>query len=143
MTTIDYKKQALDFLEKTGTTFKIAYVGYGSYFDDDKEKKQSRNVYRFTFSRGKLGENYEEYSGKFGDSIENSKHGRVRKYPSVYNVLTCLTKYDPGTFDDFCLEFGYDTDSRRAEKTYKAVVIEWENVDRLWHDCLELLREVQ
>lgn len=47
------------------------------------------------------------------------------KSPSAYDVLACITKNDPGTFEDFCNEFGYDTDSRKAEKTYYAVLAEW------------------
>lgn len=35
---------------------------------------------------------------------------------SVYDVLACLQKYDCGTFVEFAHEFGYDTDSREAEK---------------------------
>lgn len=65
------------------------------------------------------------------------------KQPTPYDVLACLTKYDPGTFEDFCGEFGYDTDSRKAYKTYKAVKREWENVAILFNDeQLDMLREI-
>lgn len=41
-------------------------------------------------------------------------------------------------------EYGYDTDSRSAYKTYKAVKREWENVAILFNDAeLEQLREIQ
>jgi len=64
--------------------------------------------------------------------------------PSEYDILACLTKYDPGTFEDFCSEFGYNTDSISAEKTYKAVCDEWLNVSRLFNDSeIELLQEIQ
>ncbi len=63
--------------------------------------------------------------------------------PTAYSVLACLTKYDCGTFEDFCSEFGYDTDSKTAEKTYKAVCEEWLNVQRLFTDKeIELLQEI-
>ena len=65
------------------------------------------------------------------------------KEPSLYSVLACLTKYDPGTFEDFCSEYGYDTDSRKAEKIYKAVKEEWLNVQALFNDDeLEILQEI-
>lgn len=56
------------------------------------------------------------------------------KEPTLYDILTCLTKYDVGTFENFCSEFGYDEDSRSAEKTYNAVVKEYESMCRLFSD---------
>lgn len=65
------------------------------------------------------------------------------KVPSAYDVLACLTKYDPGEFEWFCGDFGYDTDSKKAEKVYKAVVNEWHNVCMLWDDEeIEKLQEI-
>ena len=64
--------------------------------------------------------------------------------PTNYSILACLTKYDPGTFEDFCSDFGYNTDSRSAEKTYKAVVNEWQSVCALFSDKeIEELIEIQ
>ena len=54
--------------------------------------------------------------------------------PSAYSILACLTKYDPDSFENFCSEFGYDTDSKNAERTYNAVVKEWQNVCMIWTD---------
>lgn len=61
--------------------------------------------------------------------------------PTAYDVLACLQKYPIDTFEDFCSEFGYDEDSRAAEKTYKAVKTEYENLSRLFSD--EELEEMQ
>lgn len=64
--------------------------------------------------------------------------------PDSYDVLACLTKYPVYDFADFCSEFGYDTDSRKAHKIYKAVKREWENVTMLYNEAeLEQLREIQ
>ena len=52
--------------------------------------------------------------------------------PSVYDVLACLTKYDPGTFEDFCSDYGYDNDSRTAERIYFAVQKEYTQLARLF-----------
>jgi len=66
------------------------------------------------------------------------------KAPTAYDVLTCLQKYDVGTFEDFCSEFGYDNDSRQAEKTYNAVLDEYKNVCMLWNESeIEQLQEIQ
>jgi hypothetical protein len=64
------------------------------------------------------------------------------KEPSVYDLLACLTKYDPGTLDDFCGEFGYDPDSKKATETYFAVQQEWQKISRLFSDCIEELAEI-
>jgi len=46
--------------------------------------------------------------------------------PNLADVLSCLAS-DAGTwqnarsFEDFCSELGYDTDSRNAERIYKAI----------------------
>jgi hypothetical protein len=54
--------------------------------------------------------------------------------PTSYDILACLTKSDPGTFENFCSDFGYDTDSRNAEKTYNAVKDEYLNICSLYND---------
>lgn len=60
--------------------------------------------------------------------------------PTFYDVFTCLTKYDVGTFDNFCDNFGYDNDSITALKTYKQVVKEYKQLSKLFtSDELELL----
>jgi hypothetical protein len=64
--------------------------------------------------------------------------------PTAYGVLACLTKYDPGTFEDFCSEFGYNEDSRTAERTYRAVLDEWMNISILFSDSeIEALQEIE
>jgi len=78
--------------------------------------------------------------------LNNNKSDIIHypKAPTAYDVLTCLTKYDPGTFVDFCNEFGYDTDSRRAERTYKAVREEYLNICALYNDAeLKKMSEIQ
>ena len=62
------------------------------------------------------------------------KEIELPKMPNAYDILSCLTKYDVGSFEDFCSEFGYDVDSRSAEKTYKAVVKEYEGLSMLYSD---------
>jgi hypothetical protein len=64
--------------------------------------------------------------------------------PNAYDVLCALTKYDPGSFENFCSDYGYDTDSRRAENTYKAVQNEYTQLCTLFTDTeLELMQEIQ
>jgi len=62
--------------------------------------------------------------------------------PTAYDVLACVQKYDIGTFSDFCSEFGYDTDSKKAEKTYFAVQEEFKNINNLFSDVMDKLMEI-
>lgn len=55
--------------------------------------------------------------------------------PSNYGILACLTKYDPGTFKDFCMDYGYNSDSRKAKKTYNAVKHEYEMLSRMFSEA--------
>lgn len=125
----EYEKQANDFLEATGTTFKAVLLGHMPYFNNDKEK---RDVYEITLERkGK------SYTFRFGQSLINTG-----TKPTAYDVLACLQKYDPETFEDFCIDFGYNTDSRKALEIYLAVQDEYNNVIRLFGDVMEDLEEI-
>ena len=59
-------------------------------------------------------------------------------------MLACLEKYDPGTFEDFCSELGYDEDSRTAERIYIAVIKEYKDLTRIFTEKqMEELSEIQ
>lgn len=63
--------------------------------------------------------------------------------PTAYDVLSCLQKNEVGTLEEFCREFGYDTDSRKAEKIYSAVCHEWQEIKALYNDEeIERLQEI-
>lgn len=135
MDTNKYYKQAEDFLAQHGIAF--SFVRQGE--EDSAHCKGKKNyVFRFTFSRvGKRG-----FSDIFHGSVAQWEDAqgckRVRgalvwqkPIPAklhAYDVLSCLTKNDPGMFLDWCDECGYDTDSRKALATYEAVCEEWREV---------------
>lgn len=126
----DYQQQAIDFATKYNVKLSIGSPDYGKMGWDKKE--DCRYIFPCRLSR-----NGKSYSFKFGQSIASGS-----EEPTIYDILACMTKYDPGTFENFCADFGYDSDSRTAEKTYKAVCKEWEAIDRLFNDCLEELAEI-
>ena len=128
----EYDVQAEKFLTDNKAVLTIKYKSFGPHFENDKE---NRNIYTFRIRR-----NGKCYYGTFGDSISNSERGDE---PNSYDILSCLTKSDPGTFEQFCSEFGYDTDSRSALKTYKAVKKEWAGVQAVFGDVLDSLQEIQ
>ena len=126
----EYLKQAELFAEKHGVTLKVLRCTRGLYFPDDK---QTRYIFKLKLTR-----NRKQYTFTFGQSIANGS-----KEPALYDIFACLTKSDPGSFENFCSEYGYDTDSRKAEKTYKNVCKEWEGVNRLFGDIIDELSEIQ
>lgn len=132
MKTLTYEQQAIDFLQQTGVKMKIEFSHYGRHFEDDIH---NRDIYNIAISRGK-----KRFSFKFGASLSDSS---LNVKPNEYDILACLEKYYVGDFEDFCNSFGYDEDSRRAYKAYKAVCKEYSNVCKIWSDEeIELLQEI-
>ena len=79
------------------------------------------------------------------DYLDNGKSDKIHypQAPSEYSILAAITKYDPGTFEEFCEEYGYDINSKSADKIYLAVKDEWNHIQALYTDEeLELLREI-
>lgn len=63
--------------------------------------------------------------------------------PTAYDVLACLDVLHEDNFEDFCSAFGYENDSIKALKTFKAVKEQDHNLRRLFtHDQLERLSEI-
>lgn len=123
-----YNKGAYAIAEGIGLKMKVGNSEYRKYFSSDKD---SRYVFKITLKKGG-----KQYTFNFGQSIAEGSNE-----PTLYSVLACLTKYKVGSFEEFCSDYGYDTDSRTAEKTYKAVLKEWEAMERLFNnEELELLQ---
>jgi hypothetical protein len=155
----NYTQQAEKFLQDTKTTLKADFTEHRKHFDTDKE---TRDVYTVTLTR----EGKKPFIFSFGQSIANSgtitekrettdkfkieggfipkptDFKRNRTAPTAYDVLASLTKNEVGSFDDFCSDFGYDNDSRTAEKVYIAVQKEYSEVKRLFNDVMDALQEI-
>jgi len=130
----EFLKQANDFLTKTGAKIKMTYIGNAPHFEDDKKNHIHRDRYRVTISR-----NGKKMSVIFGQSI-----AAAGTEPTVYTILSHIQKYDCGTFDNFCGSFGYDTDSRTAERVYKAVCDEYKSLCTIFSDTeLTELQEIE
>ena len=150
----EYIKQATDFLQKTYSKMKIEYVGLA--VNKEWKEKEKRCLYEITLTspRGSM-------TFDFWDSIRNTRI-RTRPFdaynvqankelaakkkaavPSVYDVLACLQKCDPGTFENFCSDYGYDEDSRTAIRVYLAVQNEYTQLTRLFTpEQMEELAEI-
>jgi hypothetical protein len=125
-----YEKASNLVAKKLGIKMSILSIGYDKHFHNDI---QERYIFKLKLSKGG-----KQYTFRFGQSI--AKGGEE---PTLYDVLACLQKYDVGTFEDFCNMFGYDEDSRSAERIYKAVCREYAAMQRLFTDEeLEILAEI-
>jgi len=110
----EYDQQAADFLAKHNITFsyKLANTKKPSWDED-----RACNHFIATFKRGK-----KKLSFDFFDSMYNYEKGVIQLSP--YSALACCSSelYCPDTFEEFCSDFGYDEDSRSAEKTFRALL---------------------
>lgn len=163
-------KQALDFLKKAKATCTIEFGG--CIMNRDWEEKKHRNFYNVTISspRGSMSfvfwdsihnteiskMTHSEYAKKRFkcqyDYLASTDKAKARKElkekkaaakPTEYDILVCLNKHDPGNFEEFCWEFGYDEDSKTAERIYIAVIKEYKQLERIFiPEQMEELREI-
>jgi hypothetical protein len=133
----EYVKQATDFLNKYGIKFSAKFLAHDFHFPEDKE---TRDIWKLTLRRGK-----QAISFRFGQSI--AEQGDE---PTEYDLLACITKNDPGSYEDFCSDFGYEAfndnytgRNKNTSRTYNAVVREWNKVNGFFSsEELEELQEI-
>jgi hypothetical protein len=122
-----YNKGAYAIANEIGLKMKILDCEY-------KEGHFNDNVWRYVF-KIRLSKGGKRYTFEFGQSIAEGSNE-----PTLYDVLTCLQKYDVGTFEDFCSMFGY-TNEREHGKIYDAVCKEFKAMERLFNsEELEVLQ---
>ena len=126
----EYEINAQNIANKLDVTLVIK----GSEFKPMWGEKQIRTVFKCQLKRGK-----KSFTFDFGQSIMSGT-----KQPTLYDVLTCMTKNEPEDFEFFCSGFGYDQCEEESERVYKAVCKEYENMCKLFSmDELEMLQEIQ
>lgn len=132
-----YTEQADKFLEDNKIEFSFENLGKEPS-RMMKGKFNFRHVAKFTKRRIPI------------QTLELEFHGSIADYEkgikkiSAYDVLSCLEKYDPGTFNDFCSERGGNNDSMKEFAIYQAVCEEWEKTRKFFSASeLKELREIQ
>jgi hypothetical protein len=115
----EYERGANFISELFDFTMEVNFYKYGTHFNNDTE---NRCIFNITLKKGGS-----QYSFKFGQSIAEGSNE-----PTLYDVLTCLTKYEPGTFVEFCGDFGYELDSPQSKKVYNSVLKEWAGMNRIF-----------
>lgn len=125
---MNYQQTTENFAKKHGIKFTSEYTKFARYWASDKE---ARAIFKCTLER-----NGQKYTFKFGQSIVNGT-----KDPELYDILACLTKYDPIDIDNFRAEYGYK-DKALAESRFTKVQDEYNNVNRLFWDIMDELQEI-
>lgn len=125
----EYDLQAEAFLSKHQLRFEILGVTpeCPPYCDDPKHIHGNRYFVQFT-GDGKPREKplrfpfWNSFQDEFGNGRPVSGHSRhIPIKPSAYSVLACISSDAscPDTFEEFCADFGYDTDSTKANDTFR------------------------
>lgn len=134
---MEYLKQAQDFLKNSNAKMKITFTGKA--VNRDFCDGLLRNTYRVTIStpRGHMWV-------KFWDSKYNTDRGTK---PNTYDVLACITKADPGSFENFVDEYGYTFETweemQQIRRIYNAVRREYNSICRCFTgEQIEELREI-
>jgi len=81
---------------------------------------------------------------KFTQLIHSSNNYEA---PTAYDVLACIQKNHPGTFEEFCSDYGYNSrplaEYPEVLQTYRAVLKEWNGVSRFFTESeIQLIAEV-
>jgi hypothetical protein len=104
-----------------GIEFEFTYLGfkpseYDSTWHGDTWQVTGKGDFTLTFRRGAGNRTY--YQTFDGASVA------VIIPPSAMDILHCAYLDDPHdeSFEDWCLDLGYDPDSRKAEKSYNACI---------------------
>lgn len=165
----EYDKQANDFLDKHGVSCNIERVGLEVKHDWDSashmkyrvtlkrlDKVMSYDFFDSIHNTGILTRSKDEWArkiyGRFYEGLSTSEKNSLNRLinkekekatPGAYDVLACLVTSDPGIFDDFCNEFGYDSDSVKAFNIYRAVQEQYRDLCRVFtQEQLEELGEI-
>ncbi len=125
---MDCQQQALDFAARYGVKLTIISSHYGQMNYDST----NRWIFKLRLTRGS-----KRYTFDFGQSVYSGE-----EEPTMYDVLACITKCDPGKFQYFCKEYGYDPYDEVSKRIYNAVMKQWVAVERLFGDIIEELQEI-
>lgn len=147
-----YLTEAINFLYDTETTIDIKLV-YQSTPPWNEEEPV--NVYRVTLRNKHYTYEFNFYSSIYDTYGPDPKRGesmfdrdrRLREHKKIqarklriYDILACLQIDYIEDFEDFCVQYGYNVDSRKALATWEAVRAETKAIKRLWPSELDQLR---
>lgn len=102
---------------------KAKYIGEVYGFPNEKDSTGHHNQFNISITNT---DTKKRISFKYYGSIADYNNGidYIKEEEHVFVLYCFISDAHSGylTFDDFCGEFGYDIDSRSAEKTHKACI---------------------
>jgi len=128
------ENKAKEILKRAGIEITTTYLRHGKKSPNTipyEDSTEDRAIYSVSL-RDKSGKK-SPWTFRFGQSIadsyktySNGVRAPVRKHPKEYDILATLNIYDPGIFDDFCDELGYNRNSIKAMGKYFEEIEVWE-----------------
>lgn len=106
----------------------VSFDFWNSYADSEE------NAFNYGLGALLISGRSDLYWDKYREGRKYPGRPRLRKPLTVqpYDLLSCIQKSDVGTFHNFCGDFGYDEDSRKAEQVYIAVCKEYQKVQKFF-----------
>ncbi len=134
----EYNCQAIEFLLKTKT--KIDITSNGQAYPNWQDQ---HIVNRYTIT---LKNSRHEYKFDFHDSIRNTQDNKSMKY-DFYSALAGLGHDTPESFDEFCLDYGYQFENESEYIKTKSIHLDCleqnKNIEKLFtYDEIQLLQEI-
>lgn len=128
-TEINYEKQARDFLNKWGIDYFAEWVDTDCPPFCDNKNHIHGHRHQITLKRPLTQDKIKFY---FWNSYTDSKENKL---PTPYDVLACCSSdiFTPDTFEDFCSDLGYNTDSIKALKTFKLCARQKEKLFKIFN----------
>lgn len=122
-----YDAQAQTFLDRFGIKFRATLSDSKVAPWVDGERTMDRHHYRICLSKSIAGKQPIAANGQricsriVFDFFGSHQACLDNEHPSAYDVLACISgdTYCADTFEDWCGELGYETDSIKALQTYR------------------------
>ena len=113
-----YEEDVLNWL--SGHSLDVEIFGYGIASPPWAKPGTHRASYGLTIGHPSRGEFRVPV---FYASLDHTLNHRD-EFPSAYEILSCLQWHEPETFEKWCFNTGYNSDSRKAYATWEEVVAE-------------------
>jgi len=111
----------------------------GNKLWEASEKQQNYNNHIVTISHNKKKCNFDFWGSIMNPEISNNEENIFAFYCFLSDSIGAME-----SFEGFCDTFGYNTDSRNAEKIYKACQKSLKKIERVFDcDLYELSNEIQ